>query len=270
MYEIEPFKTAMNYDRKICSYDPKQTNCCYEISSIFRDAPTMEERFISFVNADPENQYPIRIRFRPPLDKIDTTEQELFKLERLLKNQEFREKITRIGIRKSCEFIRQYILQNITYPNKEIKGFNMLVPFCRFIDGFSAESRMVNGTPWSESATLYPLNIAYELDDKDLFSKLVENGAYRFSYGFFYSLDGSEQIDDDMKWSSQRGYWLYPKMHCLENFLSYVDDKHYKLLYDSLKNKSSFWREKLDSLESYFSPEKPKAKLFITLGTITR
>ena len=265
-YEIKPSsssKTAYSPYLEVHHYDPKQTDCRYEISSIFRDAPSLEERFNSFANTDPEF-IDISKKKNDLLKKINELKQEISKLNKEKDTQISYAATSRIRIRQYCEFVRQYILQRTTHPNEEIKGFDISILNCNFISDFETSMGIVkNGFTKSSNfpyATLYPLNIAYELDDKDLFSKLVENGAYKFSYGFFYSLGGSEYKASC--WDSIYLNPCYsPKIHCLENFLSYVDDKHYKLLYNSLKE-TTLWCKELDS---YFSPEKPKVNIFITL-----
>lgn len=239
VFNLEPYKTVkhrLNWDRYYHYYAPKESECCYDITNVFLEAPSIYERYEMFLKQYALSYYSVSISKNPyyrrsvsPLSRELEIAKQITKLEiKLRKLDEELKKVQEIcnahnlRLEAFCKFIIPYIEKKIPFVNDVIdvypKDFRVSVSF-KEEDSSSYQSKF------------YPLNIALELKDKELMHKLIKHGAYKFSRGYFY--DGKNEKKT-------------PQKHTLECLLKLCDNEHYNLLKKNLKEHSE-WNDELEA-----------------------
>ena len=131
-----------------------------------------------------------------------------------------------LRIEAFCNFIVPYIEAKIPFVNDVVDmypcGYRILVSFKSIK---KEEGRLLL------QSIFYPLNIAFELNDKGLRHKLLEHGAYKLSVGYFEDCKNKERT---------------PVKHTIENLLEQCDDEEYNLLKKNLKEHSE-WNDELEA-----------------------
>lgn len=226
VFELEPYKSIQcrSWDRNFY-YNPKDSECCYEITDLFLGFPGIDGRFQQFLNRRGwdkgeilNHSYPILCT--EPIIREREIEHQLFELKEELKKVKEQLDISNLRVKAFCRFIVPYIEKTIPNVNDVVNMYpSMHKGSCCFV-GQSGNS-------------FYPLNVVLELEEKNMINKLIELGAYKLAEGSFKDLRNPDK---------------YQTKHSLDRLFRYCcDDAHYNMLKKNFKENSE-WNETLEKL----------------------
>lgn len=226
VYKLLPYKESQcrDWDKNLY-YDPKNSECCYDITSLFLRYPYLEERYDAFLKKN-EVYYGYKLRQEQVLQaevykimaELNSKQQELKKLTESINKFDHRRK----GL---CTFIAKHMSLDPTRVNEPIR-----LKQSRFDQSYNS-SGLICEFCGKECNVVYPLNIALELSDKQMIANLIDQGAYKLASGFFRDTKNNERKDFH---------------HSIEIILKYYcNDLYYRKLKQNLKENSE-WSEELE------------------------
>ena len=220
VFELEPYKsTQYRYWDRNFYYNPKDSECCHDITNLFLKYPDVDERYKTYLKHDGHDGYTL-IQEQAMVSNIQNLRVNIIEIEKKL--NKLKEECDRFDKRRKtfCRFIAKEIDKEPLLVNDaiDIKPSYSLIR-CYF-----------NGTDGNK---FYPLNVALELLDKKMIHKLIENGAYKLAQGFF------EDTRNKERGIFNHSYYVLLKYYC--------DNEHFNILRNTLQAQSE-WTDELDTI----------------------
>lgn len=220
VFELEPYKsTQCRYWDRNLYYNPKDSECCHDITNLFLAYPDVDERYKTYLRHNRYDGYTL-IQEQAMVSSIQNLRVQIIEIEKKL--NKLKEECDKFDKRRQafCRFIAKEIDKEPLLLNDviDIKPSYSLIR-CYF-----------HGT---DSNKFYPLNVALELRDKKMIHKLIENGAYKLAQGFFEDTRNTE------RGQFNHSYYILLKYYC--------DNEHCNILRDTLQAQSE-WNDELDSI----------------------
>ena len=222
VYELEPYKVTQcrAWDKNFY-YNPKDSECCYDITKLFLGHPDVDERYKTYLKQDGHDGYTL-IQEQEMVSNIQNLRVQIIEIEKKL--NKLKEECDRFDKRRNtfCRFIA-----------KEIDKTHLVNDVIDIEPSYSLIRCYFNG---KDGYKFYPLNVALELQDKKMINKLIENGAYKLAQGFF------EDTRNKVRGRFNHSYYILLKYYC--------DNEHCKILRNMIQEQSA-WNDEFDSLFQY-------------------
>lgn len=224
VYKLEPFKITQcrHWDRNLY-YDPKKSECCFEITDIFLNFLGVDGYFQCFLNRRGHdvgeiliNQYPLLHTF--PIIREKEIEQKLIELKDELNKIQQECNVSNLRVKAFCRFLVPYIEKKLPDVNEIIDMY----PSCHMTSCYFLGEK---------GNAFYPLNVVLQLDERMMIHKLIEYGAYKLSNGSFYDARNKDKVQTK---------------HSLHLLFSLCDDVHYNILKKNLKEHLE-WSDELEA-----------------------
>lgn len=246
---VDSLKDVKSYEYKYCLlyYAPQESECCYEISSMFRNAITMDDinricngtlykhnyrvRFDEFSETDFYRNYRKDYGADDLILKLERLEEEELKIRAELKKMHLVE--NRIRIKRFCNAFRYLFtwknnwrwnkdwntprtLMYSLLPDDFIPISSLLKAGCNFI---LDNNETVQFGQFKN--VIYPLNIAYELESQSFFCDLINRRYFKFSCGHFADLeeDNNSLIKNN---GDKNSIGIIYKKHNIKNMLNFA------------------------------------------------
>ena len=241
---VDSLKDVKSFERSVLYYSPKESECCYEISSIFRNAITIDD-----INRICERtlyrhdysvrfeEYSDRVFYRKDYDvndlilKLERLEEEELKIRVELNKMHFVE--NRIRIKRFCNAFRHLFMWEKEWRwDMEWNSCKTLMYFSRPDDFIPISSLLKAGCNFIRDNNetvqfdqfknvIYPLNIAYELESQDFFCYLIRSGHFKFSCGYFTDLE-EDNVSQFLNNGGTNSTGTIIKIHNIRNMLNFA------------------------------------------------
>lgn len=221
---LAPYKETQcrSWDKNLY-WDPKNSECCFDVTSFFLDFPGIDGYYTRFLNRNGYDKCEILVHRYPTLHtqsqiRERQIEEEIRKLHEELKNLQDMLNLSNLRVKAFCRFLVPYLEKTLDKVNEIVKVFpSVHLSSCHFSG--------------KRGGSFYPLNVVLELDEKQMVYTLIESGAYEIADGAF--------IDTrNPKSRSQQ--------HSFDSLFQYCDVKHRNMLKDNLKSQNR-WNEDLEA-----------------------
>lgn len=204
-------------------WDPKNSECCFEVTSSFLDFPGIDGYYTRFLNRSgfdkceklvhtfPTLHTQSQIRERQIEEEIRKLKEELSDVQDVLNRSDLR-------VKAFCRFIVPYLEKTLDKVNEIVKIYpSAHLSSCHFAGNIGN--------------SFYPLNVVLELDEKHMVHTLIEHGAYEIADGTFVDA---------------RNYGRSTKQHSLDSLFKYCDESHCNMLKENLIRQNR-WTQELES-----------------------